>query len=127
MAPTSRQIRQLIREELSRALREEEDDRVVIDWSEGPIDEKWVANRLNLYSDLFDNDVSGFAQVADELVKMLEGEPIDRSIGKHYLNPDGTSKYTRGSVEDLATKMLNILDDVAARQAEIDRRRRTRP
>lgn len=124
--PTRRQVRQLIREELSRALREVEEP-VVIDWREGPIDEEWVDNKVNLYSVRFDNDISRFKEVAYELVAMLEGEPTDPSIAKHYLNPDGTSKYTRASVEDLATKMLNILDDVAARQAEIDRRRALRP
>jgi len=112
MLHSRRQVRQLIREELGRALRESEyDDDAdegmfgdtydgsgyeqlsdmpgTVQWVDGPVDESWVSSRMSSYMQKFPPHVL----------------PIDPSIVEKYTHADGTSNVTRQTVEALVDAM----------------------
>lgn len=124
MAPTRRQIRQLIREELSRTLREGfyDDDEPEYDpseegtgyeylrdmpntvqWVDGPVDERWLKNMLNFYRQNFSSITLPY--VAGDFENMLAGVGIDPDIVSRYINADGTSKVSRQTVEALVAAL----------------------
>lgn len=123
MAPTRRQIRQLIREELSRTLREgfyddepeydpsEEgtgyeylrDRPSTVQWVDGPVDERWLRNKLNFYRQNFSSITLPY--VARDFELMLAGESIDPDVVDNYINADGTSNVTRQTVEALVAAL----------------------
>ncbi len=124
MAPTRRQIRQLIREELSRTLREGfyDDDEPEYDpseegtgyeylrdrpstvqWVDGPGDERWLNKRLSYYRENFSSITLPY--VARDFELMLAGESIDPDVVDNYINADGTSNVTRQTVEALVAAL----------------------
>ena len=99
MTPTRRQIRQLIREELSRTLREGfyDDDEPEYDpseegtgyeylrdrpstvqWVDGPVDERWLNKRLSYYRENFSSITLPY--IARDFELMLAGESIDPDV-----------------------------------------------
>ena len=122
MLHNRRHVRQLIREELGRALRESEyDDDAdegmfgdsydgsgyeqlsdmtgTVQWVDGPVDKTWVNSRMSNYMQKFPPHV--LPMLASDFQAMLEGEPIDPSIVEKYTHADGTSNVTRQTVEAL--------------------------
>jgi hypothetical protein len=109
MRITGRQIRQIIREELSRLQESRRGGEEgsgyeyirkmpsTIDWVDGPVDEEWVSNTLRRYRGM---PPYMLQLVAQDFEKMLAGRG-DREIIAIYRNPDGTSNVTRQSVEAL--------------------------
>jgi len=127
MRITGRQIRQIIREELSRLQEsrhsdEEADDMEfysgeeggeegeegtgyeylrkmpgTIEWTDGPVDEAWVNRTLARYRGM---PRSMMQMIARDFEKMLAGRG-EREIIAYYRNPDGTSNVTRQTVEAL--------------------------
>lgn len=114
MTPTRRQVRQLIREELSRALREGRYDEPeeegtgyeylskmpnTVQWVDGPVDHKWLNPRIEYYRKNF--PVNMWPDLARDFERMLEGMPVDPDVVDSYTNADGTSNVTRQTVERL--------------------------
>jgi len=127
MRITDRQIRQIIREELSRLQEsrhsdDEADDMEfysgeeggeegeegtgyeylrkmpgTIEWTDGPVDEAWVKRTLARYRGM---PRSMLQMIARDFEKMLAGRG-EREIIAYYRNPDGTSNVTRQTVEAL--------------------------
>lgn len=114
MTPTRRQIRQLIREELSRTLREGYDDEPeeegtgyeylsdmpsTVQWVDGPVDHKWLNPRIEHYKKIY--PVNMWPDLARDFEKMLSGKSVDPDIVERYINADGTSNVSRQTVERL--------------------------
>ena len=124
MRITGSQIRQIIREELSRLQETRHSDDAddmefysgeeggeeegsgyeyirklpsMIDWVDGPVDEVWVNRTLARYRGM---PRSMLQMIARDFEKMLAGRG-EREIIAYYRNPDGTSNVTRQSVEAL--------------------------
>lgn len=120
MAPTRRQVRQLIKEELGRALREgfyddepsEEGSGYeylserpsTVQWVDGPVDERWLDKRLSYYKQNFSR--RSWPMLARDFEQMLAGEPTDPDVVENYINDDGTSNVTRQTVEALVSELL---------------------
>ena len=120
MTPTRRQVRQLIREELSRALREGRyDDEPeeegtgyeylsvmpsTVQWVDGPVDHRWLNRYLNHYKGV---PYSMRSMLASDFEKMLSGKPVDPDIVERYINADGTSNVSRQTVEALVYALLS--------------------
>jgi len=119
MTITRRQVRQLIREELSRALREGfyDDDEPeydpseegtgyeylskmpgTIDWVDGPVDEVWLSRMMRHYGKF---PPYMWPQLAGDFEVMLSGERFDPDVVSNYRNPDGTGTVSRQTVEAL--------------------------
>lgn len=124
MRITGRQIRQIIREELTRSLREgfydndeEEYDYSqegtgyeylrhkpkTIDWTDGDVNEDWLSNHLSYYEKHFPSRM--WSDLARDFEVMLSGEPWDPDVVENYRNPDGTSVVTRQTVEALVNAL----------------------
>jgi len=120
MAPTRKQVRQLIREELSRALREGQyDDEPeeegtgyeylsdmpsTVQWVDGPVDHRWLNRYLNHYKGV---SYSMRSMLASDFKKMLSGKPVGPDIVERYINADGTSNVSRQTVEALVYALLS--------------------
>ena len=119
MTPTRRQVRQLIREELSRALREGRRDEPdeegtgyeylsdmpnTVLWVDGPVDHRWLNRYLNHYKGV---PYSMRSMLASDFEKMLSGKPVDPDIVERYINADGTSNVSRQTVEALVYALLS--------------------
>ena len=119
MTPTRRQVRQLIREELSRALsegrRDEPDEEGTgyeylsdmpntVLWVDGPVDHRWLNRYLNHYKGV---PYSMRSMLASDFEKMLSGKPVDPDIVERYINADGTSNVSRQTVEALVYALLS--------------------
>lgn len=124
MRMTRGQVRQIIKEELRRALREgsgwpdddppsEEgtgyeylrDAPSTVQWVDGPVDHKWLNMYLNHYKKGFSPHM--WPMLARDFESMLEGEPVDPDIVDHYINADGTSNVSRQTVEALVYALLS--------------------
>lgn len=118
MAPTRRQIRQLIREELSRTLREGRYDEPeeegtgyeylsekpnTVLWVDGPVDEAWLNRHLNHYKKNFPPYM--WSMLTRDFDRMLEGMPVDPDVVENYINADGTSRVSRQTVEALVAAL----------------------
>ena len=124
MRITARQIRQIIREELTRTLREgfydndeEEYDYSqegsgyehlrnrpsTIEWTDGPVDHEWINKRLRYYRQHF--SPHSWPSLAVDFQLMLDGEPMDPDVVSNYRNPDGTSVVSRQTVEELVNAL----------------------
>ena len=124
MTPTRRQVRQLIREELSRALREGfyDDDEPeydpseegtgyeylskmpgTIDWVDGPVDEAWLNKTFGYYKKNFSDRM--WPMLAHDFEVMLSGERFDPDVVSNYRNPDGTGIVSRQTVEALVAAL----------------------
>ena len=124
MTPTRRQVRQLIREELSRALREGfyDDDEPeydpseegtgyeylskmpgTIDWVDGPVDEAWLHKTFSYYKKNFPSYM--WPQLAGDFEVMLSGERFDPDVVSNYRNRDGTGIVSRQTVEALVAAL----------------------
>ena len=120
MRMTRGQVQQIIKEELRRVLREGfyDDDEPEYDpseegtgyeylrdmpgtvqWVDGPVDERWLKNKLNFYRQNFSSITLPY--VAGDFENMLAGVGIDPDIVSRYINADGTSNVTRQTVEAL--------------------------
>ena len=120
MRMTRGQVLQIIKEELRRVLREGfyDDDEPEYDpneegtgyeylrgmpntvqWVDGPVDERWLKNKLNFYRQNFSSIALPY--VAGDFENMLAGVGIDPDIVSRYINTDGTSNVTRQTVEAL--------------------------
>ena len=109
MRITGRQIRQIIREELSRLQESRRSGEEgsgyeyirklpsTIDWVDGPVDEAWVSSKLARYRGM---PRSMLQMIALDFEKMLAGRG-EREIIAYYRNEDGTSNVTRQTVEAL--------------------------
>ena len=119
MTPTRRQVRQLIREELSRALsegrRDEPDEEGTgyeylsdmpntVLWVDGPVDHRWLNRYLNHYKGV---PYSMRSMLASDFEKMLSGKSVDPDIVERYINADGTSNVSRQTVEALVYALLS--------------------
>ena len=111
MAPTRRQVRQLIREELSRALRESRSDRDVTGYEylederkkmrplpHGPVDDAWVAEKLADLNGRFPPFMLPI--VADDFAKAAVGRG-DPDVAMRYLR----SGVTRETMEALVAAL----------------------
>ena len=124
MTPARRQVRQLIREELSRALREGfyDDDEPeydpseegtgyeylskmpgTIDWVDGPVDEAWLHKTFSYYKKNFPSYM--WPQLAGDFEVMLSGERFDPDVVSNYRNRDGTGIVSRQTVEALVAAL----------------------
>ena len=124
MTPARRQVRQLIREELSRALREGfyDDDEPeydpseegtgyeylskmpgTIDWVDGPVDETWLHKTFSYYKKNFPSYM--WPQLAGDFEVMLSGERFDPDVVSNYRNRDGTGIVSRQTVEALVAAL----------------------
>jgi len=129
MRITGRQIRQIIREELSRLqeTRREDDDAddmefysgeeggeegeegsgyeylsdmpSTVQWVDGPVDHRWLNPRIEYYKKNF--PVNMWPDLARDFEKMLSGNPVDPDVVDNYINADGTSRVSRQTVERL--------------------------
>ena len=112
MRITDRQIRQIIREELARGVRESrKNPRDVtgyehlrkmpntVTWRDGEIDDAWVAEKVGFYKENFPPYMMDM--VVEPLIKMLEGIPQDPDVVKKY--NDG--RVTRQSMEALVAAL----------------------
>lgn len=125
MRITSRQIRQIIREELSRLQETRRDDRHrdddkyysgeeggeegtgyeylrdmpgTLKMTDGPVDEEWVSQTMRRYAGL-PRELR--LEIAKDFVKMLTGRHADPDIVERYRRSDGTSRHTRQTFEAL--------------------------
>lgn len=118
MVPNRSQIRQMIKEELSRALREGRSDRDVTGYEylkderkkmrplpHGPVDDAWVAEQL-----------AGFKGVPPFMLPMLADDFAKAAVGRG--DPDIAMRYlragvTRETMEALVTAMggVNLSDE----------------
>ena len=130
MKITRRQVRQIIREELSRLQEtewgddpdaaayyagedgsEEEgsgyeylrDRPSTIDWVDGPVNHAWVDKMLKYYRQHF--SPRSWPSLAGDFEVMLSGEPMDPDVVSNYRNPDGTGVVTRQTVEELVNAL----------------------
>ena len=124
MAPTRRQIRQLIREELSRTLREGfyDDDEPeydpseegtgyeylrdmpgTIDWVDGPVDEAWLNKTFGYYKKHFSDRM--WPMLAHDFEVMLSGERFDPDVVSNYRKRDGTGIVSRQTIEALVAAL----------------------
>ena len=129
MRITGRQIRQIIREELSRLQETEwgddpdaaayyagEDSEEegtgyeylrhkpkTVDWTDGDVDEAWLDRHLSYYKKHFTPRM--WPSLASDFERMLEGVPVDPDIVENYRNPDGTSVVSRQTVEALVSAL----------------------
>ena len=122
MAPTRRQIRQLIREELSRTLREgsgwPDDDPPseegtgyeylrdmpgTIDWVDGPVDEAWLNKTFGYYKKHFSDHM--WPLLARDFEVMLSGERFDPDVVSNYRKRDGTGIVSRQTIEALVAAL----------------------
>ena len=108
MRITGRQIRQIIREELSRLQESRRSGEgtgyeyirklpSTIDWVDGPVDEEWVNSTLARYRGMPRNMLQ---MIALDFEEMLAGRG-EREIIAYYRKSDGTSKVTRQTIEAL--------------------------
>lgn len=111
MAPTSRQISQLIREELSRALRESRSDRDVTGYEylrderkkmrpllSGPVDDAWVAEKLSDLNRRFPPYM--LPMIADDFAKAAVGRG-DPDVAMRYRS----AGVTRETMEALVAAL----------------------
>ena len=129
MRITGRQIRQIIREELSRLQETEWGDDPdalayysgedaeeegtgyeylrhkpkTIDWTDGDVNEDWLSNHLSYYKKHFPSSM--WSDLARDFEVMLSGEPWDPDVVENYRNSDGTSVVTRQTVEALVNAL----------------------
>ena len=125
MRITRSQVRQIIREELSRLQESRRDDDEAddmefysgeeggeegsgyeylsrmpgtIEWIDGPVDKAWLSSKMRRYGS-FPHGLR--REIARDFEKMLMGMRVDPDIVSNYRNPDGTSNVTRQTVEAL--------------------------
>ena len=129
MRITGRQIRQIIREELSRLQETEWGDDPdaeayysgeneeeegtgyeylskmprTIEWVDGPVDEAWLHKILGFYKKNFTQRM--WPHLARDFEVMLSGEPFDPDVVENYRNPDGTGVVSRQTVEALISAL----------------------
>lgn len=130
MRITSRQIRQIIREELSRLQETEWGDDPdaaayyagedgseeegtgyeylrnkpsTIDWVDGPVDQAWLHRHFNYYKQNFSDRM--WPMLARDFEVMLSGDPFDPDVVENYRNPDGTGVVSRQTVEALVSAL----------------------
>jgi len=133
MRITGRQIRQIIREELSRLQesRRGDDDAddmefysgeeggeegeegsgyeylsrmpSTIDWVDGPVDQAWFHKTFGYYKKNFPSYM--WPMLARDFEVMLSGESFDPDVVSNYRNADGTGIVSRQTVEALVNAL----------------------